>query len=40
MPTRQFNIESEGTYKLRVFAYYKGATNNHTYIIDNYETTS
>lgn len=29
---------STGTHKLMVFAYYRGGTNNHTYIIDNYES--
>lgn len=31
-------IKKNGTTSLKVFAYYKGGTNNHDYVIDNYET--
>lgn len=34
-----YELEGGGTIKLRVVAFYNGGTNNHTYIIDNYETT-
>ena len=35
----EYEVEDELSCNLRIFAYYKGATNNHTYIIGTYETT-
>lgn len=35
----EYEVDSELTCNLRIFAYYKGATNNHTYVIGTYETT-
>ena len=34
-----YEVDSELSCNLRIFAYYKGAINNHTYIIGSYEIT-
>ena len=33
----QYTVTNPTTCKLKVFAYYNGGTNNHTYILSNYE---
>ena len=35
---KHYPIKEYGTTRLMVFAFYKGGTNNHTYVIDNYVT--